>query len=66
MKGGKITAAGDRRYGELDDVGTLGLYWSSTPYGEDGAYGLYVDSSRAGWYDWYDSRYNEISVRPVR
>lgn len=75
VNGGKFTgpnggtiflpAAGGRWGGELLSVGSWGDYWSSTPHGEGGAHVLYFGDGSAGWsYDW--SRYNELSVRPVR
>ncbi len=74
VKGGKFTgsnggsiflpAAGRRWYGELYSVGTYGFYWSSTPYDEGGAYGLYFYSYYARWGN--DGRDLERSVRPVR
>ena len=57
-------AAGYSREGVLDDVGSWGYYWSSTPYGEGRAYGLYFDSHGAIWSDY--GRYVEQSARPVR
>lgn len=64
-----LPAAGDRWNGELYYVGYGGYYWSSTPYGEDYAHGLYFDSLYADWGNsltTYDGRYYELSVRPVR
>ena len=59
-----LPAAGGRWSGELFDVGSVGYYWSSTPYGEYLAYGLGFNSYYASWY--YDNRDLEYSVRPVR
>ncbi len=60
-----LPAAGYRRNGELRYVGgSTGYCWSSTPYGEYDACGLYFDSDYANWY--YGYRYGEQSVRPVR
>ncbi len=76
VKGGKFTgpnggtiflpAAGYRWYGELNYVGSIGYYWSSTPVDEDYAYELGFSSSRAYWDGRSDDRYRGQSVRPVR
>ena len=59
-----LPAAGSRWDCELVNAGSVGYYWSSTPFDEDLACELYIDSG-------YVSRYNRIrtdgrSVRPVR
>ena len=61
-----LPAAGDYWSGGLVDVGSVGYYWSSTPYGEDDAYELYFYSG--GVYDsgYWNDRYDGLSVRPVR
>ena len=60
-----LPAAGRVWDGALLNVGTLGYYWSSTPYDEGGAYGLYFNSDYAYWgYYWYRS--SGRSVRPAR
>ncbi len=50
---------------DVDDVGSIGFYWSSTPYGADNAYSLYFYS-----YDLSPQNYNDrnigFSVRLVR
>lgn len=77
VKGGKFTgpngctiflpAAGYRFFGELNGVGTVGHYWSSTSSGKSDAYNLDFITDGAYWYfgDLYRSYYEE-SVRPVR
>ncbi len=74
VKGGKFTgpnggtivlpAAGHRWDGEFYYVGSYGIYWSSTPDGEYGAYVLGFGSGNAYWH--YSYRYYGHSVRPVR
>ena len=76
VKGGKFTgpngnsiflpAAGYRWYGDLDDAGEGGNYWSSAQYpGYSGiAYCLGFGSGNAYWYYGY-YRYYGRSVRPV-
>lgn len=63
-----LPAAGIRWFGKLDSVGEYGNYISSTPYGEDGAYGLCFGSGSAYWgaCDGGDCRRYWESVRPVR
>ncbi len=46
----------------IDDVGSRGWYWSSTPYGSNSAYLLYLGSSAAGPSD-DGTRYDGFSVR---
>ena len=75
VKGGKFTglnggtiflpAAGRVWYGELDDVGSRGDYWSSSPYGEDGAIYLSFYSGYPNWGNYGWRSYGQ-SVRPVR
>ncbi len=61
-----LPAAGRRLYDELQYVGSLGFYWSSTPYDESSA-SLYFDSYFARWdYHISGGRVFEQSVRPVR
>ena len=48
-----LPAAGYCDEGEVDDVGVVGDYWSSTPYEDDFAYRLDVDSDDCGVYDSY-------------
>lgn len=60
-----VPAAGFRRGTSLNNEGSSGYYWSSTPYESDSlhAYCLFFDSSD---YDWgHSSRYNGLCVRPV-
>lgn len=76
VNGGKFTgsnggtiflpAAGRRRGGEVDYVGSWGDYWSSSPCGEGYACGLRFRSGYASWDDdgWY--RGDGLPVRPVR
>lgn len=78
VSGGKFTgpnggtiflpAAGCVRDGELLSVGSLGGFWSSSPYDEDIAYNLAFYSSDAGWRTYYyrSYRYYGLSVRSVR
>ena len=77
VNGGKFTgrnggtiflpAAGLPWDGGLDNVGSSGYYWSSTPYGELSASGLVFYSGGARWSGDY-RRYGGggLSVRPVR
>ncbi len=58
-----LPAAGVSWDGELDDVGSDGYYWSSTPHDEVFAFGLFFYSEIAYWYSVY--RFYQ-SVRPVR
>jgi hypothetical protein len=74
VNGGKFTgpnggtiflpAAGYVCYGELYNVGSNGLYWSSSPNNEYNAYRLAFGSNFANWYLW--ARGDGLSVRPVR
>ena len=60
-----LPATGYRLGTSSGNVGSGGLYWSSTPYGDDGyfAYSLYF---YGGHYDWgLHFRYYGQSVRPV-
>ena len=61
-----LPAAGYRHCnGGVDNVGTYGDYWSSTPYGSDTACHLYFwDSGKA--YIYYGSRCGGQSVRLVQ
>lgn len=64
-----LPAAGVRFEGEFYNVGSYGLYWSSTPYDSDYAYGLGFHSSNAYWTDYWGNLWGrdyELSVRPVR
>ena len=63
-----LPAAGYVWYGELDDVGSGGYYWSSTPNDEYNACRLGFSSLDADWYNggWHNYRTTELSVRPVR
>ena len=60
-----MPAAGYRNYGSLNDVGSLGGYWSSSLYtnGPDYAYYRRFYSGYMGTGNGY--RYNGQSVRPV-
>ena len=60
-----LPAAGNRWNGELNNVGTNGNYWSSTPNDENNAYNLNFNSNNANWNN-NNNRNNEQSVRPVR
>ena len=46
-----LPAAGVCSYGELYEDGDTGFYCSSTPYGSDGAWGLYFGSGEVGMDD---------------
>ena len=49
-----LPAAGYRNcYGSVDDVGSYGIFWSSTPRGSDYAWFLYFDSGRVGMNNYY-------------
>ena len=67
-----LPAAGFRWDGGFRHVGSYGYYWSSTPYGEYHAGGMYFYSDYAGWdhfiyrYDGLYGRSRGHSVRPVR
>ena len=60
-----LPAAGYRWNSDLDDAGSGGYYWSSTPSGEYFAFNLPFDSGGAYWY-YLGNRYGGESVRPVR
>ncbi len=68
INGGSVffPAAGWRSNGELYHVGSIGYYWSSTPYDEYEAPFFYFKSYYEGWYSWYLGHDYELSVRPVR
>ena len=59
-------ACGTCRYGSVSNVGSSGLYWSSSLNSSivHDAYGLYFDSGYVGWQN-YDNRYVGYSVRGV-
>jgi hypothetical protein len=60
-----LPAAGDRDcFGDVEDVGSSGAYWSSTPGGSDYVWNLYFNSSVVDMYD--VSRCNGQSVRLVQ
>ena len=59
-----LPAAGYRWDGEFYAVGSFGIYWSSTPYGEIYAFEFNFYSGSANW-DYYSLSYDQ-SVRPVR
>ena len=59
-----LPAAGNVWDGELNNVGTNGNYWSSTPNDENNAYELNFNSGNANWNN--NNRNNGQSVRPVR
>ena len=60
-----LPAAGYRNcYGSVYDVGSYGVYWSSTPYGSDDAWGLIFSSSGGNMGS--NSRCFGPSVRLVR
>ncbi|GHV36410.1 hypothetical protein FACS1894178_7590 [Bacteroidia bacterium] len=60
-----MPAAGYRNYsdGSLNNVGTNGNYWSSTPNGSENAYNLNFNSSNANTNN--NNRKNGQSVRCV-
>lgn len=60
-----LPASGCRNFSSLDDVGSVGLYWSSSLYGDysDDAYCLFFYSDDENWTS--DTRYYGLSVRPV-
>ncbi|MBQ6726550.1 MAG: hypothetical protein IJQ89_08245, partial [Bacteroidales bacterium] len=60
-----LPAAGYRNCdGDVGSVGSLGSYWSSTPYGSEDAWSLYFYSGAVGMSDNY--RCNGLSVRLVQ
>ena len=59
-----LPAAGNVWDGELNNVGSNGNYWSSTPNDENNAYNLNFNSGNANWNN--NNRNNGQSVRPVR
>jgi hypothetical protein len=63
-----LPAAGYRWYGELDNAGSYGLYWSRTLDSSNPgyAYNLYFDSGSVYWYYKWNYRSNGQSVRAVR
>lgn len=60
-----LPAAGNVWNGELNNVGSNGNYWSSTPNDENNAYNLNFNSGNANWNN-NNNRNNGQSVRPVR
>lgn len=76
VNGGKFTgpnsgtiflpAAGVRMFGELNEVGSRGYYWSSTPDVEGLAYELVFYSGGPYWGSGWTDYLFESSVRPVR
>ena len=75
VKGRKVTgpngnsiflpAAGCRGNTSLISAGSLGYYWSASPYSD--SYYAYYLNFRSDYYDWnyYVNRYNGQAVRPV-
>ena len=62
-----LPAAGGIIYFELDDVGSCGCYWSSTPEDDGFFFNLQFNSSKAWWDSGWSGVSNfEYSVRPVR
>ena len=62
-----LPAAGGILYFELDDVGSRGYYWSSTPDGDNFFFNLEFDSDSTWWDGGWSGLSNfEYSVRPVR
>ena len=61
-----LPAAGKRKDTTVDEVGSLGVYWSSTAYGIYNAYSLYFNSSSMLPARVYGARYFGYSVRLVR
>ncbi len=59
-----LPAAGGRWKDEVSGLGSNGIYWSFTPYGEAYGYSLYFDSGYSYWGGY--SRTGERSVRSVR
>lgn len=60
-----LPAAGRRDCdGDVGNVGSLGIYWSSTPFGSDGSWSLDFGSSEV--YVYYNLRCYGISVRLVQ
>ena len=48
----------------MNNVGSWGNYWSSTPNDENNAYNLNFNSGNANWNN--NNRNNGHTVRPVR
>lgn len=61
-----LPAAGNVWDGKLNNVGSNGDYWSSTPNDENNAYNLNFNSGNANWNNWNNNNHNELTVRPVR
>ena len=60
-----LPAAGNVWDGQLNNVGTNGNYWSSTPNDENNAYNLNFNSGSASWLNNWFRNYG-FTVRPVR
>lgn len=60
-----LPAAGGRWSSDFDNAGSVGYYWSSSlyPYGDSGAYYLFLNSGRREWVN--SSRCNGYCVRAV-
>ena len=56
------TGGGNANSGGINNVGSNGYYWSSTPNGSDNAYNLNLNSSNANPSN-NNNRYNGYSVR---
>lgn len=56
-------AGGEMLYNSVSESGTSGSYWSSTSWGQAGAYGIYFNAN--GAFTMARSRCDGLMIRPV-